>query len=85
MGQEIKMSTEEKTEELVIPTEYLEMDPKELATNEEGIQKIIQYLKDTRENIRAAEKAGKRITSKAARTKPPQFKTNPLDMLLKEV
>ena len=35
MGQEIKMSTEEKTEELVIPTEYLEMDPKELATNEE--------------------------------------------------
>ena len=79
------MSKAEQESEIVIPTEFLEMDPKELATNEQGIEKVIQYLRDTRENIRAAEKAGKRITSKAARTKPTQFKNDPLDMLLTEV
>ena len=50
------MSEEERIE---IPSEYLEMDPKELAENETGIQKIIAYLRSTRENIRSAEKAGK--------------------------
>ena len=75
------MSEEERTE---IPSEYLEMDPKELAENEEGIQQIMQYLRSTRENIRAAEKAGKRITAKAATTKPKQFDADPLSVLLKE-
>ena len=75
------MSEEERIE---IPSEYLEMDPKELAENETGIQKIIEYLRSTRENIRAAEKAGKRITSKAATTKPKQFDGDPLAVLLKD-
>ena len=75
------MSEEERIE---IPSEYLEMDPKELAESEVGIQKVIEYLRGTRENIRAAEKAGKRITSKAATTKPKQFDGDPLAVLLKD-
>jgi hypothetical protein len=50
----------------------LEKDPIELADNENDIKTIISYLKKTRENIRAAEKAGKRITSKSARVKAPE-------------
>ena len=75
------MSEEERIE---IPSEYLEMDPKELSENETGIQKIIEYLRNTRENIRAAEKARKRITAKAATTKPKQFDGDPLAVLLKD-
>ena len=73
-------------EELVIPTELLEKDPVELATDEEGIKTIISYLKKTRENIRAAEKAGKRITGKSARTKTPEKAgDNILDVLVGDV
>ena len=72
------------TEELVTPTEYLEMDPIDLAEDEAGIQAIMAYLRSTRVNIKAAEKAGKRITAKAARTKPKQFDQDPLAMLLKD-
>ena len=73
-------------EELVIPTELLEKDPVELATDEEGIKTIISYLKKTRENIRAAEKSGKRITGKAARTKAqPVTEGSILDVLVKDV
>ena len=79
------MSQSNDAEELIIPTEYLEMDPIELAENEKGINTIIEYLKNTRENIRAAEKSGKRITAKAARTKPKQFDQDPLAMILKDV
>ena len=61
------------TEELTVPTEYLEMDPIDLAQDDKGIETIIAYLKSTRVNIKAAEKAGKRITAKAARTKPKQL------------
>ena len=75
---------EEKQEELQIPVDLLEKDPLELAESDEDINKSIDYLKATRENIRATEQAGKRITSKAARTKPKQFETNVLDMLVKE-
>ena len=75
---------EEKQEELQIPVDLLEKDPLELAENDEDINKIIDYLKATREKIRATEQASKRITSKAARTKPKQFETNVLDMLVKE-
>jgi len=57
-----KKKEKETVEELVIPTELLEKDPIELADNENDIKTIISYLKKTRENIRAAEKAGKRIT-----------------------
>ena len=61
-----KKKEKETVEELVIPTELLEKDPTELADNEQDIKTIISYLKKTRENIRAAEKAGKRIpTAKA--------------------
>ena len=63
-----KKKEKETVEELVIPTELLEKDPIELADNENDIKTIISYLKKTRENIRAAEKAGKRITSRIAAT-----------------
>tara|TARA_R100000935_G_scaffold18334_1_gene35520 strand:- start:1372 stop:1605 length:234 start_codon:yes stop_codon:yes gene_type:complete len=72
------------SEDLVAPTEYLEMDPIDLAQDEAGIQAIMAYLRSTRVNIKAAEKAGKRITAKAARTKPKQFDQDPLAMILKD-
>ena len=75
----------EEVQELEIPTELLEKDPLELAENDNDINKIVTYLRATRENIRATESAGKRITSKAARTKPKQYKEDPLAMLVKEV
>ena len=79
------MTDEVKQEdELVIPVDLLDKDPLELAESEEDIQIIVTYLRATRENIRATEKAGKRITSKSARTKPKQYETNVLDMLVKE-
>jgi|TARA_R110001592_G_scaffold18825_2_gene77966 hypothetical protein len=71
-------------DELVIPVDLLDKDPLELAESEEDIQTIVTYLRATRENIRATEKAGKRITSKSSRTKPKQYETNVLDMLVKE-
>ena len=76
-----------KDDELVIPTELLEKDPVELASDEEGIKTIIAYLKKTRENIRSAEKAGKRITSKTAKVKTPEPVTQGsiLDVLIKDV
>jgi hypothetical protein len=72
--------------EIEIPTELLEKDPNELAENQESIDKIINYLKLTRENIRSAEKIGKRITGKAARTKAPEPVTQGsiLDVLVKD-
>ena len=74
----------EEVQELEIPVELLEKDPIELAENDNDINKIVTYLRATRENIRATESAGKRITSKAARTKPKQYKEDPLAMLVKE-
>lgn len=76
-----------KDDELVIPTELLEKDPNELAQNESEIQTIISYLQKTRENIRSAEKAGKRITSKTAKVKTPEPVTQGsiLDVLIKDV
>jgi hypothetical protein len=47
--------TEEKPEELQIPVDLLEKDPLELAENDEDINKIVEYLRATRENIRATE------------------------------
>jgi hypothetical protein len=81
-----KKKEKETVEELIIPTELLEKDPTELADNEQDINTIISYLKKTRENIRAAEKVGKRITSKSARTKVPEpVGDNILDVLLGDV
>ena len=74
----------EEVQELEIPVELLEKDPIELAENDNDINKIVTYLRATRENIRATESAGKRITSKSARTKPKQYKEDPLAMLVKE-
>ena len=72
--------------EIEIPTELLEKDPMELAESQQDIDKIIEYLKATRENIRAAEKSGKRITGKAARTKAePVTQGSILDVLVKDV
>jgi hypothetical protein len=82
-----KISTKKNDiKELVIPTELLEKEPVELSKDEQGIQTIIAYLKKTRENIRAAEKAGKRITGKSARMKVPEkVGDNILDVLLDNV
>ena len=74
----------EEVQELEIPVELLEKDPLELAESDEDINEIVKYLRATRENIRATESAGKRITSKAARTNPKQYKEDPLSMLVKE-
>jgi len=74
----------EEVQELEIPVELLEKDPIELAENDNDINEIVKYLRATRENIRATESAGKRITSKAARTKPKQYKEDPLSILVKE-
>ncbi len=75
-----------ETNELEIPTELLEKDPLELAENQQDIDTIIDYLKVTRENIRAAEKSGKRITGKTARTKTkPVTEGSILDVLVKDV
>lgn len=74
------------SEELEIPTELLEKDPLELAESQQDIDRIIEYLQKTRENIRAAEKSGKRITGKAARTKAqPVTEGSILDVLVKDV
>ena len=78
------MTNEVEQEELTIPIDLLEKDPLELAESEEDIQTIVTYLRATRENIRATEKAGKRITSKSSLTKPKQYESNVLDMLIKE-
>ena len=74
----------EEVQELEIPVELLEKDPIELAENDNDRNEIVKYLRATRENIRATESAGKRITSKAARTKPKQYKEDPLSILVKE-
>ena len=81
-----KKKEKEVVEELVIPTELLDKDPIELAADEKAIKTIISYLKKTRENIRAAEKIGKRITSKSARVKAPEpVGDNILDVLVDNV
>ena len=81
-----KKKEKETIEELVIPTELLEKDPAELSYSDKDIQTIITYLKKTRENIRAAEKIGKRITSKSARIKTPEpAGDNILDVLVDNV
>ena len=81
-----KKKEKETVEELVIPTELLEKDPVELAESDKDIKTIIAYLKKTRENIRAAEKVGKRITSKSARIKAPEpVDDNILDVLVGDV
>ena len=74
----------EEVQELEIPVELLEKDPLELAESDEDRNEIVKYLRATRENIRATESAGKRITSKAARTQPKQYKEDPLSILVKE-
>ena len=74
----------EEVQELEIPVELLEKDPIELAENDNDINEIVKYLRATRETIRATESEGKRITSKAARTKPKQYKEDPLSILVKE-
>ena len=81
-----KKKEKETVEELVIPTELLEKDPIELADSEQDIKTIISYLQKTRENIRAAEKAGKRISSKSARVKAPDpVGDNIMDVLIDNV
>jgi hypothetical protein len=50
-----------------------------------AINKIIEYLKATRVNVREAEASGKRISKKSAVKKAPKkFDKNILDMLVSE-
>lgn len=72
--------------DIQIPTELLEKDAVELSNDEVSIQKIVDYLKATRINVREAEASGKRISKKAAVTKKPKLHAkNPMDLLLSEV
>lgn len=72
-------------QEIEIPTELLEKDSVELSNDEVSIQKIVEYLKATRINVRDAEANGKRISKKSATTKAPKkFEKNILDMLVSE-
>jgi hypothetical protein len=74
-----------ETQEITIPTELLEKDSVELSNDEVAIQKIVDYLKATRINVRDAESSGKRISKKSATTKAPKkFEKNILDMLVSE-
>jgi len=79
-----KSKKTDKADLIDIPSELLDINPIELSENQEGIDKVIAYLKTTRENIRATEKAGKPISKSAARTKPAQYEKDPLTMLLSE-
>ena len=57
-------------------------DPAELADDPAALEKIIAYLRATRENVAAAEKAGRKITKKSANTKVTDDRpANPLDRL----
>tara|TARA_R100000963_G_C4640151_1_gene103824 strand:- start:1280 stop:1531 length:252 start_codon:yes stop_codon:yes gene_type:complete len=81
-----KSKVQDAPEELEIPTELLEKEPSELAKNDKEIKTIIEYLRKTRENIRSAEKAGKRITSKSSKVKTPEKAgDNILDVLIDNV
>jgi len=74
-----------RTETIEIPTELLEKDSVELANDDVAINKIIEYLKATRVNVREAEASGKRISKKSAVKKAPKkFDKNILDMLVSE-
>jgi len=74
-----------ETQEITIPTDLLEKDSVELSNDDVAIQKIVDYLKATRINVRDAESSGKRISKKSATTKAPKkFEKNILDMLVSE-
>jgi len=74
-----------ETQEITIPTDLLEKDSVELSNDDVAIQKIVDYLKATRVNVREAESSGKRISKKSATTKAPKkFDKNILDMLVSE-
>ena len=74
-----------EAETIEIPTELLEKDSVELSNDDVAINKIIEYLKATRVNVREAEASGKRISKKSAVKKAPKkFDKNILDMLVSE-
>jgi|TARA_R100000030_G_scaffold9389_3_gene6450 hypothetical protein len=74
-----------EAETIEIPTELLEKDSVELSNDDVAINKIVEYLKATRVNVREAEASGKRISKKSAVKKAPKkFEKNILDMLVSE-
>lgn len=74
-----------EAETIEIPTELLEKDSVELSNDDVAINKIVEYLKATRVNVREAEASGKRISKKSAIKKAPKkFEKNILDMLVSE-
>lgn len=82
MTDKIDIKQDEDTALIVKATALFDKDPEELAENEKDITTLVKYLRLTRENVRAAEAAGKRITKKAATTKTKtKSEENPLDKL----
>ncbi len=62
--------------------DLFQRDPADLAEDPAAVAKIVDYLRATRNNVAAAEAAGKRITKKAATTPASGDKpANPLDQL----
>jgi len=66
------MGTADKTNpaDLVEVTNLFERDLEELADDKPALEKIVAHLRLQRDNIKAAELAGKRITKKVATAKP---------------
>lgn len=52
-------------------TELFEMDPLDIAKSPEVKSKIIAYLRERREAIREAERAGRRISKHTKKTETP--------------
>jgi hypothetical protein len=70
-------------DQYVEAVDLFQRDPADLVEDPAAIVKIVQYLRDTRANVAAAEKAGKRITKKSATTPTTgdDVPVNPLDAL----
>lgn len=56
--------------DLVEVTNLFDRDLEELAKDAPAIDKIVDYLRLQRDNVKAAESTGKRITKKTATAKP---------------
>jgi len=79
------MTKKKEDDSISIPTELLDMDAVELSENDGAINKVIEYLKQTRVNERHAEANGQRISKSTATKKAPKkFEKNVLDMLVSE-
>jgi|TARA_R110000787_G_scaffold37078_3_gene94427 hypothetical protein len=73
---------QEAIDRYVEAVDLFQRDPTELVEDPAAIDKIVAYLRTTRTNVAAAEKAGKRINKKSANSLTSDDKpSNPLDAL----